>query len=251
MDNAIYVGLSRQMLLQRELDITANNLANVDTAGFKFELLMSSDDRVTTPTPGAAPTPVDFVTAAGVARDYTQGSLTQTGSPLDVAIDGKGFFQVSTADGPRYTRDGRFKLDPTGKLVTQDGDAVEGDGGDIVLDPKKGAVSIAANGDISQSGQSVGHLSVVSFASLAALSKDGNNLYRNDFEPHPRSVDQRAAEAGNAGGLQRAARHPDHPAHRDQPRLRRDRQHDGLDRPALHQRGAAARRHRPLVTGRP
>jgi flagellar basal-body rod protein FlgF len=180
MDNAIYVGLSRQMLLQRELDITANNLANVDTAGFKFESLMSADDPVTTPTPGAAPTPVDFVTAAGVARDYTQGPLTQTGAPLDVAIDGKGFFQVSTADGPRYTRDGRFKLDPTGKLVTQDGDAVQGDGGDIVFDPKKGRVSIADNGDISQAGQNVGHLSVVTFASLAALSKDGNNLYRND-----------------------------------------------------------------------
>ena len=185
MDNAIYVGLSRQMILERELDITANNLANVDTAGFKFESLMSADDPVTTPTPGAAPTPVDFVTAAGVARDYTQGSLTQTGSPLDVAIDGKGFFQISTADGPRYTRDGRFKLDPTGKLVTQDGESVEGDGGDIVLDPKKGAVSIAANGDISQAGQSVGRLSVVTFASLAALSKDGNNLYRNDSNLTP------------------------------------------------------------------
>ena len=180
MDNAIYVGLSRQILLQRELDIVANNLANVDTAGFKFESLMSTDDQVTTPTPGAAPTPVDFVAAAGVARDYTQGPLTQTGAPFDVAIDGKGFFTVSTAAGPRYTRDGRFKLDPTGRLVTQDGDPVQGDGGDIVLDPKKGAVAIADNGDISQAGQAVGKLSVVTFASLAALSKDGANQYRND-----------------------------------------------------------------------
>jgi flagellar basal-body rod protein FlgF len=180
MDNAIYVGLSRQMLLQRELDIVANNLANVDTAGFKFESLMAGADQVTTPTPGAAPTAVDFVAAAGVTRDYTQGPLTQTGSPLDVAIDGKGFFQVSTPSGPRYTRDGRFKLDPTGRLVTQDGDAVQGDGGDIVLDPKKGPVTIASNGDISQSGQSVGKLSVVTFDSLSALSKDGGNLYRND-----------------------------------------------------------------------
>jgi flagellar basal-body rod protein FlgF len=180
MDNAIYVGLSRQILLQRELDIVANNLANADTAGFKFESLMASDDAVTTPTPGAATTPVDFVAAAGVARDYTQGPLTQTGAPLDVAIDGKGFFQISTAAGPRYTRDGRFRLDATGRLVTQDGDPVEGDGGDIVLDPKKGQVAIAANGDISQAGQNVGKLSVVTFDSLAALSKDGNNLYRND-----------------------------------------------------------------------
>jgi flagellar basal-body rod protein FlgF len=181
MDNAIYVGLSRQMLLQRELDIVANNLANVDTAGFKFESLMSQDDQVATPAPGGgAPTPVDFVASAGVARDYTQGPLTQTGSPLDVAIDGKGFFTISTASGPRYTRDGRFKLDATGKLVTQDGDAVQGDGGDIVLDPKKGPVTISDAGEISQSGQIVGKLTVVTFDSLAALSKDGNNLYRND-----------------------------------------------------------------------
>jgi flagellar basal-body rod protein FlgF len=185
MDNAIYVGLSRQMLLQRELDIVANNLANVDTAGFKFESMLANTDEVTTPTPGQAPTPVDFVSAAGVARDYTQGPLTQTGSPLDVAIDGKGFFTVSTAAGPRYTRDGRFKLDPTGRLVTMSGDPVQGDGGDIVLDPKKGQVSIAANGDISQDGQAVGKLSVVTFDSLAALSKDGSNQFRNDSNLTP------------------------------------------------------------------
>ena len=185
MDNAIYVGLSRQMLLQRELDIVANNLANVDTTGFKFESMLSNTDEVTTPTPGQAPTPVDFVAAAGVARDYTQGSLTQTGSPLDVAIDGKGFFTISTSSGPRYTRDGRFKLDPTGRLVTMSGDPVQGDGGDIVLDPKKGQVSIASNGDISQNGQAVGKLSVVTFDSLAALSKDGSNQFRNDSNLTP------------------------------------------------------------------
>jgi flagellar basal-body rod protein FlgF len=185
MDNAIYVGLSRQMLLQRELDIVANNLANADTAGFKFESLIANADEVTTPTPGAPPTPVVFVAATTVARDFTQGPLTQTGAPLDVAIDGKGFFQISTAAGPRYTRDGRFRLDPTGRIVTQDGDPVQGDGGDIVLDPKKGPVAIADNGDVSQSGQNVGKLSIVTFDSLAALSKDGANQFRNDSNLSP------------------------------------------------------------------
>jgi flagellar basal-body rod protein FlgF len=188
MDNAIYVGLSRQMVLQRELDIAANNLANVDTAGFKFEELITRSDQVTPPAaPGSASSPVTFVISDGVARDYSQGPLTHTGSPLDVAIDGKGFFQVTTASGPRYTRDGRFTLDPTGKLVTQDGDAVQGASGDIVLDPKKGAVSIAENGSISQGGDTVGKLQVVTFDSLSALSKDGNNLLRNDsnLTAHP------------------------------------------------------------------
>jgi flagellar basal-body rod protein FlgF len=180
MDNAIYVGLSRQMVLQRELDIAANNLANVDTVGFKFEEMLTNADETPTPKGGAATPPLTFVTANGVMRDYTQGPLTQTGAPLDVAIDGKGFFKISTADGTRYTRDGRFKLDPTGKIVTQEGDAVQGDSGDITLDPKKGPVSISATGDISQSGQIVGKLSAVTFDSLSALSKDGGNLYRND-----------------------------------------------------------------------
>jgi flagellar basal-body rod protein FlgF len=180
MDNAIYVGLSRQMVLERQLDIAANNLANTDTAGFKFEDLITSAHPVPAPGAPSATSTVTFVTGDGVTRDYSQGPLTQTGSPLDIAIDGKGFFQVTTASGPRYTRDGRFQLDPTGKLVTQDGDAVQGTGGDIVLDPKKGPVAISSNGDISQSGQTVGKLAVVTFDSLSALSKDGGNLYRND-----------------------------------------------------------------------
>jgi flagellar basal-body rod protein FlgF len=201
MDNAIYVGLSRQMLIERELDITANNLANVDTVGYKFESLLNSADPVSTGAPGQPPSQITFVTGNGVSRDYSQGALTQTGAPLDLAIDGKGFFQVSTAAGPRYTRDGRFKLDAAGKLVTQDGDAVQGSGGDIVLDPKKGAVSISDTGIISQGGASVGQIALVTFDSLSALSKDGGNNYRNDsnLTPTPSSalVHQGMLESSN------------------------------------------------------
>ncbi|HUO11621.1 MAG TPA: flagellar basal-body rod protein FlgF [Caulobacteraceae bacterium] len=186
MDNALYVGLSRQMLLQQELEITANNLANADTIGYKFDDMLSSADPVTpTGSSQVASSPVTFVTSGGVARDYSQGALTTTGSPLDVAIDGKGFFTISTASGPRYTRDGRFTLDPTGKLVTQDGDPVEGDGGDITLDPTKGKVAISETGVISQAGQQVAKLSVVTFSSLAGLSKAGGNLYSNESNLTP------------------------------------------------------------------
>jgi len=182
MDNAIYVGLSRQMILERELDITANNLSNVDTVGFKFESMINNDDPVTMPTLGQPPTAVNFVAGVGVARDFTQGSLTQTGAPFDLAIDGRGFFQINTADGPRYTRDGRFRMDASGALVDQDGDPVDGN---IVVDPKKGAVTISPNGVVSQSGQQVGKIAVYNFDSLAALSKDGNNQYRNDSNLTP------------------------------------------------------------------
>ena len=112
MDSAIYVGLSRQMVLRRELDIAANNIANVDTAGFKLEDMMTrADPRAPAKTVGMNG-PVNFVMADGVARDFTQGNLHSTGAPLDLAIEGKGFFKIATASGDRFTRDGRFKLDP-------------------------------------------------------------------------------------------------------------------------------------------
>ncbi|MFI4977040.1 MAG: flagellar basal-body rod protein FlgF [Caulobacterales bacterium] len=183
MDNAIYVGLSRQITLQRELDIAANNVANTDTAGFKLEDLLTAADPAAPAKTTGVNGPVTFVVADGVSRDFRQGALRQTGEPLDFAIDGQGFFIVSTASGPRYTRDGRFKLDPQGKLTTQDGDAVQGSGGDIVLDPNKGQVSVSATGVISQgigtTSQVVGQLSVVTFDDLSALQKDGNNLFEN------------------------------------------------------------------------
>ena len=184
MDNAIYVGLSRQMILEREMDITANNLANVDTVGFKFESMISNQDPATMPTLNQPPTAVNFVAGVAVARDFTEGSLTQTGAPLDVAIEGRGFFQVNTPSGPRYTRDGRFRMDASGTITDQDGDPVDG-GGAIVLDPKKGPVTISANGVVSQSGENVGKISLYNFDSLSALSKDGNNQYRNDSNLTP------------------------------------------------------------------
>jgi flagellar basal-body rod protein FlgF len=180
MDNSLYVGLSKQMVLQRQLDIIANNIANSDTSGFKVESLAETEDPKAPAFTLGGPEPVKFVMPNGVIRDFGQGALRRTDSPFDVALDGQGFFEVQTPAGPRYTRDGRFRLDPTGRLVTQDGDPVQGGGGDIVLDPKKGPVAIAANGDVSQSGQNVGKLSVVTFDTLSALSKDGANLFRND-----------------------------------------------------------------------
>jgi flagellar basal-body rod protein FlgF len=179
MDNAMYVGLSRQMTLRRELDISANNIANADTAGFKLEDLMTRSDPAAPARTRGVERPVTFVMDDGVARDFKQGALRQTGGALDLAIDGQGFFKIQTADGERYTRDGRFKMDSTGKLITQDGDAVQGDGGDIVIDPVKGPVSISESGIVSQVGQRIAQISVIRFDSLAALEKDGNNLFRN------------------------------------------------------------------------
>jgi flagellar basal-body rod protein FlgF len=179
MDNAIYVGLSRQMTLRRELDIIANNIANADTSGFKVE------DSLTRADPKAAPrTPradaIKFVLDDGVARDFGQGAMAQTSSPFDLAIEGQGFFTVDTPAGPRYTRDGRFTLDATGKLTTQAGQPVMGEGGaPIVVDPLLGQVNIAADGSVSQGINTLGKVGVSRFDDMSSLRKDGDNLFRN------------------------------------------------------------------------
>ncbi len=180
MDNALYVGLSRQMVLRKEMDIVANNIANMDTAGFKVESMMQKTDPGSPARTLGGPAPVKFVAADGVARDFGQGTLTQTGGPLDMAIEGAGFFQVQTPDGPRFTRDGRFTTDPTGKLVTQGGLAVlDAGGGEIVIDAEKGEVAIGVDGSMSQGDETVGKVGLYAFANPGVLSKTGDNLFRN------------------------------------------------------------------------
>jgi flagellar basal-body rod protein FlgF len=180
MDNALYVGLSRQIALRRELDIVANNIANADTTGFKVESLMNAAQPKAPAFTLGGPRPVTFVTPNGVARNFGQGAMRRTDSPLDVAIEGQGFFKVSAKGGERYTRDGRLKTDDTGRLTTQAGDPVldEG-GGEIQLNPENGPVRIAPDGTVSQRDQRVGKIGVFTFATLSVLEKAGGNLLQN------------------------------------------------------------------------
>ncbi|MES2860426.1 MAG: flagellar basal-body rod protein FlgF [Pseudomonadota bacterium] len=186
MENAAYIGLSRQMTLRRELDIAANNIANADTTGFKVEQLLlgtevGSRARNDSIRPGAS-----FVLDNGVGRDFSQGSLEQTGRTLDFAIEGEGvFFKIQDGSGEAYTRDGAFTISPEGQLVTKAGQAVLSDGGPITLDPALGAVTVADDGNISQGGVTVGQLGLARFENLAVLSKDGDGLYRNASNASP------------------------------------------------------------------
>jgi flagellar basal-body rod protein FlgF len=184
MDNTLYVGLSKQMLLERELDIAANNLANINTAGFKVEELMNVPYPATPPALPNGAAPIQFVADNGVARDFSQGPLQQTDAPLDLAIMGQGFFQIQTANGVRYTRDGRFATDAQNRLVTQAGDAVlDASAAPISLNPQGGPPTIGGDGTISQTvpgqanGQVVGRVGVVNFADLTQLSKEGQGYY--------------------------------------------------------------------------
>jgi flagellar basal-body rod protein FlgF len=175
MNTAIYVGLSRQVTLQRALQITANNIANVDTAGFKLEAPVVKEESLT---PFGGDQPISYVLDYGVARDFGQGTLEQTGNAMDVGIEGDAFFAVQTPAGVRYTRDGRFTVDVQNRLVTKDGHPVLGQGGrPITIDPTAGEPSIAADGGVFQRLVPVGRIEAVRFADLSRLSKDGQNLF--------------------------------------------------------------------------
>lgn len=207
MDNALYVGLSTQLLLERQLDIAANNLANINTTGFKVEQLLAVTDPVTPPGLPSGTTAIQFVADNGVARDFGQGPLLTTGAPLDLAIMGQGFFQIQTANGTRYTRDGRFAKDSQGRLVTQAGDPVlDASSSPINLNPQGGTPMIGGDGTITQTipgqanGQVVGRVGVVSFADKSQLSKEGDGLYSEQSGQSAQPVNDQVLRQGMLEG---------------------------------------------------
>ncbi len=175
------------MVLKRQMDIVANNIANADTTGFKFESLMTKEVPGPPAFTAGGPRPVKFVGADGVARNFSQGGLRRTDAPLDLAIEGQGFFKVTTKAGDRFTRDGRFRTDDTGRVTTQGGDPVSDEGGgEITLDiSKPGEISVSPDGVVSQGSERVGKIGVFKFGNLSALEKSGDNQYQNASNQQP------------------------------------------------------------------
>lgn len=176
------IGLSTQQALLARMDVTANNLANMTTAGFKAERLVLREDEQRPAAVAENPSDVAFVDAWRLQRDFSGGAVERTGNPLDLAIKGDGFFTIQTADGVAYTRDGRFSMNVSGQLVTRSGKPVLSGGSPVRLDPAGGDVVIQKNGAISQGGKPVGTLDLVNFTQPAALEKIGDNLWKSSGE---------------------------------------------------------------------
>src|ERR1700688_3704347 len=186
MENALLIGLSRQAILERQLDVVANNVANVNTAGFKadrslFEEFLKSgahEDNFV-----GKDRSVSYVQDRGTFHDFTQGGVEQTKNPLDLAVDGSGFLVVQTAAGERYTRDGGLQLNNTGQLVTIAGNPVLGASGPIVFQPTDHDINVSPDGTITvlegnaRTDSIRGKLRLVSFADAQKLLKEGSNLY--------------------------------------------------------------------------
>jgi flagellar basal-body rod protein FlgG len=178
---------------QTKLDVTANNIANVSTNGFKKARAEFADLMYQTMRPAGAPTGnganAPSATEIGLgtrlvttARDLGQGELHQTGGPLDIAIEGHGFLPVTLPNGDTaYTRNGALQINAEGKLVTADGYSITGD---FTIPPEAQAVSIAADGTISATVPGaaqpveIGKLQIAMFANPAGLAAQGSTLFR-------------------------------------------------------------------------
>jgi flagellar basal-body rod protein FlgF len=186
MENALLIGLSRQSALERQMDAIANNIANVNTAGFKADNTLF-EEYLNTPAHEdnfiAQDRRVSFVQDRGTYRDLTQGAVSQTNNPLDLAIDGSAFLTVQTPGGERYTRDGGLHIDNQGQLVTVAGNPVLGTAGPIVFQPTDHDINITPEGVVTVvegSGRTDairGTLRLVSFTDAQKMLKEGFNLY--------------------------------------------------------------------------
>ncbi len=172
-------------LLERRLNITAHNLANVDTPGYKKDILSFREVLMR-----KFPRGWRTFKEVTVKTDFRQGPIQYTGNPLDVAIAGEGFFKVETPQGTAYTRAGNFRLDSQRRLVTAEGYPVLANGAPIIVDPglaKGGVITlentrflIADDGTVSIDGTEIGRLDIVTFKDLSTLKKLGENLFQGD-----------------------------------------------------------------------
>lgn len=181
MENTLYIALSRQVGLWNKLDMTANNLANMNTAGYKavsphfteYVSRSQNDERL-------MPHRLSFTHDFGIVRNFAEGAFEPTDNPLDVAIHGDGYFAVDTPEGVLYTRDGQFKIGQDGMIVTANGYAVLDDAGrPMFVSPDETKININQDGTIETENGVIGKFQLVAFADPQRLRSVRHGLYRN------------------------------------------------------------------------
>lgn len=227
----VYTALSGAMAQSLKLDTIANNIANVNTPGFKrdqqvFREYLTANEKP--PSVIQVPKVVasvesfydmqggdkSFVDSAGTFTDFSQGGLKHTGNALDIAVDGKGFFEVATPNGLRFTRHGSFSIDGNGQLVTKDGwpvmSAGSGDpAGRVIRTQGQAPITITENGNVYEGETVIGKLSLVEVADRDSLQKVGNSMYEFRANARPEvqniqfpSLKQGYVEASNVNIVQ-------------------------------------------------
>jgi flagellar basal-body rod protein FlgF/flagellar basal-body rod protein FlgG len=181
-DSGYYAAFTGLLAGTQALELAANNLANVSTIGYKAQRefyksltasLGNSNQRQVSSLNQAIN---NYGVLGGATVDVQAGTLERTGNDLDVAMEGSGFFVVQTKAGLKYTRNGNFRLDADGQLITAWGEPVMGDQGPLEI--PSGSVSISPDGTISSQGAVVGSLEIVDFAPGTVLVPEGNSTYK-------------------------------------------------------------------------
>jgi flagellar basal-body rod protein FlgG len=176
MYKGIYIALSGALQKQRHMDISAQNIANANTTGFKKERISFKDSLI--PVDNKRPDIPDGRTmteTSSIITDFSKGALMKTGNPLDIAINGEGFFAI---ESDLYTRNGNFTIDNEGNLVTQDGKKVLGSGGPVSV--QGGKIEINESGEIFVDGISVDTLRIVNFKDKYVLQKQSSGMFATD-----------------------------------------------------------------------
>ncbi len=206
MENAQLVALSRQIALQHQMDVVANNMANINTTGFKASDLVFEDFLM----PAASDNDfagfdqqVHFTQDWSTVHDMSAGSVEQTGNPLDVALMGDGFLTVDTPAGQRYTRAGALTIDASGILVDLNGNPVLGSSGPIKFDESDTDITIGSDGTIATNTGSKGKLALAQFTDPQILAREGDNYFSGPASNAPvtTQVMQGAIERSNVSGV--------------------------------------------------
>ncbi|MGH6767560.1 MAG: flagellar basal-body rod protein FlgF [Xanthobacteraceae bacterium] len=206
MENAVLIGLSRQIALHRELEVVANNIANLNTTGYKADGSIFQEYLMPVARDGgfrAADQRLSYVQDRATWHNFNPGATRRTGNPLDIAIDGDAFLVVQTPRGERYTRNGALQINNAGELVTSAGDRVLGDGGPIQFQTTDNKIAINPDGTITvregsnaNSDSARGKLRLVRFPEVQRLLKDGSSLFRapEGVAPQPADVKTRIVQ---------------------------------------------------------
>ncbi len=181
MDNTNYIALSRQMALWKQMDIVSNNMANMNTSGFKQDEAVFTSYLVQTPEAlGLGRQPLFFTEDFGSFQDFSEGPIMVTGNTFDVALQGDAFFCIETDAGERYTRKGQFSLDADGKIVTNDGAVVLSENDEpFFIAPGEKEIVISESGEIITENGSIGRLKLAFFENNQKLLKVAGTMFEN------------------------------------------------------------------------
>lgn len=207
MSKPLWPAVSGAIARDQQIEVISNNLANVNTNGFKrdditFKEYLSKNEKMDDIAEDIPRSPIkdkdlypldgrdqSFVVVNGTQTKFTAGALKVTDNPLDIALNGPGFFEISTPSGIRYTKSGSFRISPEGKLITSEGfplltkgaegEAADAAGREISTADHDGALHVNDRGEVYMGDEKIGHISIVEFANLNSIRKIGSNNFEN------------------------------------------------------------------------